>query len=325
MTKARWLLPLLTALGACEVLVSDKLDVVHCDEEGAVGRPACNDGQVCKDHECVAAPPGALGRACASDADCAGEGFCYDPAAAGASGTKLCTRGCCASSDCDPTGDFVCWTDPRGLDVCRDAMDVGRVVPGKGAPLARCSGPSECRSGRCEAGACIDTCCSDTNCTASKGVCAFGNDGGTTTWTCAPEAPMKLAAFQPCKLDGDCETGLCTSIAGTLRCSVPCCSSKDCLFSDGMTSAPLACREVKRADGWARACSGEPVTGTKVVGDACLHNDDCRSALCMADAQGQNLACSDLCCTDDSCGDPARFACRPVSAVLGSSLRCASK
>jgi hypothetical protein len=50
------------ALVSCQTLVGSDLDTVHCEDEGAVGPPACPDGEWCWRGVCTP---------CDADAGCA--------------------------------------------------------------------------------------------------------------------------------------------------------------------------------------------------------------------------------------------------------------
>src|SRR5262249_44042941 len=154
---------------------------VHCGDEGAVGPPACPAKQTCRNGLCVsgAGAKPSLGTPCAGDRDCADGDLCLDPADFGGGSTRLSSRACCSSRDCDRAGDYVGWPPPGGGgNFCMSAAVLGRTDLGESMPGDKCDAGSDCRSGACSTGGrCSDPCCSDTNCTASAEICNLGDDG----------------------------------------------------------------------------------------------------------------------------------------------------
>jgi hypothetical protein len=308
----------------CEVMIDGKLHDVRCQDEGAVGPPACSVGFECKSGVCVATE---LGSACEGDADCGRGAFCLDPALFGETGGARCSRPCCTSGDCDPDARFVCWIAPNGAGgFCRASSDVGRAEGGSGKPAAPCEDDGDCRSGRCDAGRCADTCCSDTPCSVAGGACRFGvgPDGDEAFWCAAPPQDAK-PRYAPCDTDAECASGLCIPLApdGGKRCSVPCCDSTACgtLPDEGIA---VACAEITAGSGSVRACSVlVPGPAAGAVGSPCADGGDCRSGMC-ADLDGDKR-CTDACCADASCGDPSSFVCRPARKGDAWALRCEPK
>jgi hypothetical protein len=309
-------LALLVWASGCELLVDGKIAEIHCQEEGAVGPPACPEGSACTAGVCAAST---LRAPCAEQADCAAGDLCLDPATWGGSGAKRCTRACCTSTDCDPDRGSVCVPAPTGAgNFCLPAAAHDRLHIGAGGAGATCAADPDCRSGRCVKERCADTCCSDTSCAAGEQICALGSgpDDLPGFW-CAPAPPSgKAGRYVPCKEDIDCASGLCIPIDGTWRCSEPCCGSAACeSMAEGQK--PLACAPVQVGSGWLRACSAVvygPATGE--VGSPCASDGECRSGDC------QEKRCVDVCCTDASCGDPSGFVCRPVTREASWALRC---
>jgi hypothetical protein len=93
-------------LVACHTLVSSELETVRCQEEGAVGPPACPEGQGCQQGRC---------RVCGSketcndqvDNDCDGEvdeGCAAPDAQAGAAGSPAGEAGSAGSDASSPAG-----------------------------------------------------------------------------------------------------------------------------------------------------------------------------------------------------------------------------
>jgi hypothetical protein len=303
----------------CEALVDGQLGQVHCMAEGQVGPPACPDGLTCKAGACVDTY---WGSPCGVDTDCLTAEFCLDPQIFGGRGNKRCSRPCCASSDCSPDADSVCWVPPVGGGAfCMGATDVGRGAPGTRGPLATCSSGADCRSGLCPNGTCTDTCCSDTNC-APNGMCRVAGPPSADAlgFWCGP-ALGTVSPGGPCTTDADCATGLCLDFGlKQLTCSMPCCRSSDC---DAVQGIAARCVILTGARAGVRACVASPDVGVGTVGVACTKNADCRSGMCLQ--LGARLQCSDVCCSDESCGEGAPYVCRPANLGGAWSLRCEPK
>jgi hypothetical protein len=311
---------LLVWLGAaCEALVDGQLGQVECVSEGAYGPPSCPIGLTCLAGACMVAE---WGGTCAADADCLPSEFCLDPHLLGGQGPLRCSRTCCTSNDCDPARDSVCWLPPAGGGAfCRPALEIGRSAGGTSGPLAPCLTDADCRSGRCTDGSCADTCCSDTSC-APLGACRLAGPPHAEAlgFWCGPPAGS-ASAYAPCQADSDCASGLCLDFGLKQPvCSVPCCTSNDCNSVQGVSAR---CVMLGGTHVGVRACLAEQATGSGAVGVACGVDADCRGGMCL-DLAGRSQ-CSDLCCSDESCGAPESYVCRP--ALLGSSwaLRCAPK
>ncbi|APR76497.1 Hypothetical protein A7982_01844 [Minicystis rosea] len=318
---ARTTLAILVLGGGCEVLVDGKIHDVHCDDEGAVGPPACPVGSMCTRGTCVTAT---LGTVCTTDDDCGRGDFCLDASAFGGTGAPRCTRACCSSADCDPDPGFVCAIAPGSAgNVCRLASDVGRAEGGSEKPGASCDRDADCRSGRCSEGHCADTCCSDTGCSAYDHACRFGAGpaGEPNGFWCAPP-DVKKERYATCASHDECASGLCIPLAPdpAPRCSVPCCDSSACELEPGK-GTPVACAPTQVDGVWIRACSAL-VAGIAAgaVGSACNADGECRSGHCDAAQR-----CSDACCSDASCGDPSSFVCRPMREPSSWALRCTAK
>jgi hypothetical protein len=324
---ASMLAPLVAIFGpGCEVLIDGNLGSIHCEAEGAFGPPACPDGDVCKESVCVAAPPDVLGVACTEDSICGDGAFCFLPDRYGIVGDSVCTRACCTSSDCDPRSDWVCWVPSNGDgNFCRPADEVGRGPTSTLLAGDLCDEGSQCRSGICTSGVCVDTCCSDTNCASAGARCVLAPGvGPEATWTCGKLPPMRKQSFDLCESDSDCLFGLCTSIDGTSRCAPPCCASNGCDGPVGQSA--FACTEIDHQGVTVRACALVVEPSAKgEVGDPCESDGACRSAQCRRDDPNAAGYCTDVCCTDESCGDPDRFACRPRSLSGAWALRCELK
>jgi hypothetical protein len=320
-------------LFGCSVIINGELVSVHCEEEGAVGPPACPLAQTCREGVCVSGPSAdaKLGTPCSEDRDCADTDFCFDPAIFGGEGRKVCSRPCCSSGDCDPEVAFVCWVPVAGGgNFCREGKLIGRPEVGTRNGAEACERDDQCRSGLCgdPPNGCVDPCCSDTNCAAADALCTLSRSGGGTSWACE-SASEKKPLYERCAADDECSSGLCIVIGAAKRCSVPCCSSAACGFVTLQAGPSLVtCENVEHEGTLVRACSGlAPDKAVKLVGEVCTNNEECRSTRCVND--GAESRCSDVCCIDSSCGDPTLFVCRPSHLVseMGSSwaLRCQAK
>jgi hypothetical protein len=301
---------------SCEALVDGQLGQVACAAEGAVGPPACPAGLTCQAGLCGAAT---WGGACAGDGDCLTSEVCLDPRTVGGLGAPFCTRACCSSEDCAPDDAAVCWLPPAGGGAyCRAAVSVGRGPAGTLGALAPCSDGAACRSGLCSEGRCADTCCGDTAC-APLGVCRLDGPPRVPAlgFWCGTQ-PGTAAKWATCTADTDCVSGLCIAVdAKHKACGSPCCSSAECAGPGG---AAAACVELAGTHAGVRGCMPETTLGTAAVAVSCTEDADCRSGLCL-DLAGR-LQCSDLCCSDASCGAPASIACRPGLVAGAWALRC---
>jgi hypothetical protein len=84
----------------------------------------------------------------------------------------------------------------------------------------------------------------------------------------------------------------------------------------------LACDVVAQGTAQVRACSKLiAASGMGAIGTACTSDDACRGGLCLDGPDGKK-ECSDACCTDADCADPA-FVCRPHQEGASFDLRCA--
>ncbi|WP_437787105.1 hypothetical protein [Sorangium sp. So ce1097] len=335
----RRLLQALAALAAlaagCGVLVDGELDAVLCSAEGAIGPPACPVGTLCRNGACIEMPPErALGAPCEAHDDCGALDFCLDPATFGGEGPSVCARACCSSSDCDPVRDAVCWVpDMGGGGLCRVGRDVGRPEVGTGRTGDPCAAHRDCRSGMCSEGVCIDACCSDTSCAATGAVCRLtkGLISSGSAWACRPpQTTSLLGYFEECDEHAECASGLCAQVdglSGSRRCTMACCASDMCPASPGDVTHIVGCAEVDVGGGSAvRACTRVlQAQGFSAVGVACTDDAECRSGMCAIEPGQTQGFCSDVCCGEASCGDVARFGCRPPRTGSSWALRCEPK
>ncbi len=325
---AGWLLWTAAGLASpfCHTVFDGVLGAYSCSEEGAIGPPGCPAEQTCVTGVCVAIGR-PLGEPCGSDADCQPDAGCLSPTDFGQDDAPLCTRLCCASSDCGPPeAGLVCWPPPDGAgSLCWPASSLGRPLPGQSAAGDACSDDGECRSALCQQGRCLDTCCDDSYCPQDKDTCRVMASplAEHDSWVCAPPPTNADADF--CSSDDDCRSGACLSMeADVLLCAQPCCSSRECgTIYLGTSFEPLGCAPTE--DGTLRACSKLLTeAATRELGAPCLEDGQCRSGLCYL-ASSDAPYCSDSCCTDESCGDTSAFACRPVEAGGTWALRCVRK
>ena len=297
---AAWLF---TCGASCHLLLPAEPDV-RCGEEGAKGPPYCPPGSACVSGVCQVTSEPALGDECATDATCPASSRCLE---------GRCARLCCSSTDCGP---------PESGLVCVARVGAGgawceasEASLGEGLAGDACEGGAQCRSGRCEAGLCADLCCTDSQC----GVSECGLAPGATHPACGANASL-ASDLASCSADAECESGVCEFYGVTFRCAPPCCSSADCpvlVVPDETYS--LRCTWVERPAGIASVCA-QPVAlaARQPVGAPCASPNDCIGGICVSGPDGP--VCSDVCCSDASCGDPARFACAPwnsPSAVPG--------
>jgi len=321
---SRALPALLLWAAGCEVLVSGQLGGIRCEVDGAVGPPACPVAYACQAGACVPSP---LGAPCAADTDCSPNDFCLDPTLLGGTGDRRCSRTCCTSADCNADGQQICWVPPAGGgSLCWPAADADRTVTGAAPAWAACATDADCRSGRCSTGHCADTCCSDTSCIGGDGACRFVAPAATepatvTGFWCSAPAVGTAPRYAECKSNAECASGLCVELdANTYRCSTPCCSSDDCEGIVGPAAGLTPVRCVTLADeGGIRACAALGV-GSRPVGALCAADADCRSGRCVGPAGDER--CSDTCCSDADCGNPAALVCRPVDITGAWALQC---
>lgn len=317
---------LLGAIAGCELIVPGSLSNVRCQQEGAIGPPVCPVGTFCRSGLCEDGPPG-LGEPCGKGASCGPGDMCLDPSRIGFSGEPYCAATCCSSADCGVGTGLVCAALGPGK-ICLPAELWGRANPGARFGGEACEKDSECRSGDCsdQHGYCVDTCCSDAECAVFGSTCRAGDHG----WVCEPD-PGAVARFPaPCERDSDCASGLCVPWAdGVSRCADPCCSSTECGKVKGDVGVKsLLCTAVPHGSALVYACAAvSEGPANRAVGEPCDDPGQCRGGLCVSTASpdtppgatdGDTPArmCSDVCCTDASCGAPHLFACRPASLGL---------
>lgn len=314
---AAWLLVVSVSglLAACEIIVPGTLSDVHCTEEGAVGPPACPTGMFCAAGFCQSGPPDP-GEACAAGGACGPADFCVDPASLGLAGAAFCSRPCCSSADCGDSGAVCAVLGPGKL--CVSATMWGRGATGERFAGERCDKSGECRSGVCSSKGhyCVDACCSDAECAAFGAACR-GDNG---SWTCRPEKPPLKPALDLCDSDDDCTSTLCAEWPdGEKRCAEPCCSSLECgSFKVLDVVRNVLCVPTPHDSAIVLACAAAATGDAEgAVGEPCDVDGQCRGGKCIAAdpmSPGGKKICSDVCCTDSSCGAEHLFSCSPVNA-----------
>ncbi|MEZ4223750.1 MAG: hypothetical protein R3B13_22570 [Polyangiaceae bacterium] len=309
------------ALCACSLIVPSELDPVLCSNEGAIGAPACPNGQQCVGGTCRSCGPagcspvgtiGDVSEPCRGDGTCSTALFCIEGAGLGVAPGTFCSRGCCSSEEC---GKGVCVPSTGGANVCVPAANVGRPK-GQKARGSSCGGPADCASGLCEAGFCIDVCCGTSDCASSEG-CVLRQIPGLSRlgFLCGPPGGSGDIGTQNCVSGDDCRTRACFTSAQPTYCSGPCCKRSEC-----GSSGQMEC--IYDLDQGLRGCKvAATPPGPVAVGGACNDDADCASSQCV----NFNLLgklCSDSCCVDKDCGNPEQLACLPVAASEKTVLLC---
>ena len=188
------------------------------------------------------------------------------------------------------------------------ASDVSLTV-GTGAPFAKCTSGTECRSGTCDATSCTDGCCGTLSC-GSGGTCSFKSDN---KFLCRSAAGGNGYGGS-CGSDSDCQSGFCNDsgfFGGT--CSKHCCSSKIATRSRGASAYAFGSQIVTACV----ALGFSDSVGTKRGGDSCTSAGDCRSARC-----GDGI-CTEFCCRDSDC--VAGSLCKPRKLSGGGYANVCSK
>ncbi len=288
-TWAPWLALVVVGAGACQFVVGEtELGTVRCQDEGAVGPPACAAGQTCVNGVCVVSGGGGTG---------GGTG-----ATGGTGGTEV-TGG---------TGGVGGATGGTG----GETGGTGGATGGTGGETGGTGGETGGTGGD-TGGTGGDT--------GGTGGTAAGGTGGTDV---DASVPLKkygeiCSVTEPCEA-----TYVCTTRVGATnpRCALHCCSNGDCdtgsacvptkagssaCFVEEPGSAQPCCTDQNCNDaacswsGSAWQCSDS--TGG-VTGDACGSDGDCRSANCTKYVEGFDTfqKCMGPCCKDSDCGADAR-------------------
>jgi hypothetical protein len=147
------------------------------------------------------------------------------------------------------------------------------------------------------------------------------------TWACQAVRPDRNDYLEVCAADDDCASGACVEVGGETRCTIPCCGSGDCpgfLEPHPGEVYALKCALVGRDGALFRACAElAPSDAIGAVGAPCKSAAECRGGVCLPSESTAEGVCSDLCCTDQACGDPSAFGCRPPERSWA--LRCEPK
>jgi hypothetical protein len=105
-----------------------------------------------------------------------------------------------------------------------------------------------------------------------------------------------------------------------------CCGAGSCpghvQLDPGGDIFAVRCALVQRDGAAFRACAElEPETAGGAVGAPCQSDQDCLGDCIVPDGSGEGV-CSDMCCTDEACGDPSAFRCRAHGVGSSWALRC---
>jgi hypothetical protein len=247
---------------------------------------------------------------CTRNGDCASN-MCEDSSVLTSAVTgKICTKPCCASSECG--ADNVCFAAGTGGNYCVPKGVVNRnVALGDSLGGAACADASSCRSGLCGTnGKCLDACCTDTSCTNGT-QCAYNTETGHNVLQCATVSPGTRLQDATCTSNGECHGNFCYNdpvLGGT--CEVPCCNSSVCGAGD-------ACFDVQvTAPDWVPLCVSGQQLGSAKLGETCTVKTDCITGHCLGGK------CTDVCCSDADCAAVQGWICQPLLAESGIFLRC---
>jgi len=303
--------------GGCGLLVPNNLSEVHCVDEGVIGPPACPEGMFCSAGLCRDGPPRA-GEACSEGGRCGPGDLCVAAERLGLEGDDFCSHPCCSSHDCGFATGLVCAVVGPGK-MCVPGEKLGRVALGARSGGEGCEHDGDCRSGVCstKGGFCVDACCSDVACGVFDGVCRMEGGG----WTCRPETGVKKGYSEKCEGDDECASGLCTEWGDALmRCAEPCCSSVECgSLMRGEVPTNVLCVPRRRGVSMVYACAAfAEGDADRAIGEPCDDDGQCRGGRCVEAAAAPDdtrnaKVCTDVCCTDASCGAPGVFACVPLA------------
>ncbi len=279
-----------------------------CTAPDCVTVPNCPVGTRCDSKSRTCVESAGLGDACDSTILCdTGQGQCVSASVLGLTGVtgSVCTTGCCSTDECP--SEFVCRASGNGSSMCVRATDAG-VSLGRAGVLGSCTTGADCRSGSCQAGVCTDVCCGQTTCANGAGACSIRS--GDHDFLCRPKSGGS-DYYGNCQSGGDCTSGLCLG-AGSWSygwCTKHCCSSADCAAGD-------VCHTADVGNGTVVAYCDQVYwsVGTKLCGDTCAHDSDCRSGSCPAGR------CDDTCCQDSDCAGGT--VCLPTKDATGYPMHC---
>jgi hypothetical protein len=271
-------------------------------DAGFDARPDAPAVEASKDTGAEAAPAsGALGKPCGSNLTCA-SGLCATQADLTglnvASG--ICSKPCCADSDCAADG-FHCFATAGG-NLC---------VPNAIAD--------------CENTSCATACCGSSGC-GDGSSCAFpdeGDGGVGTVASCQPFGGDNSfcgtdgSGGDGCDDNADCQSGLCVGTGGQgvcdqTACTTPCCNDAVCQQQD--PAATCQWLDLTTSTGnlaaFVHVCNGS--NASTASGDSCSTDADCKGNVCA------NKVCTGPCCTDDDCSglNNGPWACLPYDHPL---------
>ncbi len=274
--------------------------------------------------KCTSNIVGAIGSACVGDRQCPVGAFCGSSAYLGPiTATNVCTKTCCASSDC-PT-DFVCYAPGTAGRYCVSKASLQIAAVGSLPAGASTNDPTQCRSGQIEAGRCIDVCCTSANCTNGT-ACHETTLRGKSALACIPgntTGSGKCCGGSICGgSPSACGEGVCERIDNFADlCMAPCCGSAGC---PGRSTfyGDFVCRAYGTNNGVFTSCAVSGVSrGSAQSGTDCNTDGDCASLYCdVPTSTHTHKYCTDYCCTDADCGNGTR--CRPVSESNAYILHC---
>lgn len=234
--------------------------------ESCSGPEQCGEGFDCERPQ-PGAPEACLNR-CEKDLDC-GEGSCSEglcrPSAGCGRGSDLC-KPCVTDVECGSQADFCVRNLLTGDRHCASACTVSEDCPG-GFICQAFEGGQQCvpLDGRCENRCLGDEACSDGfQCVDGRCARRGGFEG-----LCAP-----------CSNDGECADGLCLeNPAQGLRACAPYCGE------DGTCPEGGACLSLDDGTALCVPRTGQCPVGVGSIGSRCHHDRQCRSGLCLLQAE----------------------------------------
>lgn len=265
-----WFAFALFGAGACQVVVGDtELTTVHCEDEGAIGPPACAPGQVCRGGVCVSGSAGSGGGAGASGSGGAG-GETGGTGAGGLAGGGTGGAGGTAGEGGTGGGGGVAGEGGTGggLGGTGGTGGVGGAQGGTGGGAAGTGAEGGTGGGAAGSGA------------------VGGTGGGTQT----------MPFGEPCAGADQCDPGLaCLQVPGLSSsvCAQPCCNSVECPAN--AVCVPTAGSNLC----FPTTLLSFPAPGGNPVGASCQNGGECRSARCSGSV------CRDVCCSNASCAGKA--------------------
>ncbi|HNS99142.1 MAG TPA: hypothetical protein PKL73_19450 [Polyangiaceae bacterium] len=273
-----WLLGLgvMIGVGACQLVVGETgLGTVRCQDEGAMGPPACAKGQTCVKGTCVVAvnighdggetgasggtggAAGSGGAIIDSGADVSGSGGVQTGGSGGAGGETGGVGGTGGTGTTGGTGGAAGTAGSGGTEV-----DSGNPLKSLGEP---CGHHQECKADLfCAArfgmlySVCTRHCCSQEDCDLFSATCQPTNFGTTA---CFKAEPAEIT--DPC----------CNHMSN--------CGTQTCAWSKNH---------------W--QCMDR---SGKKNGEGCDNDEQCLSGICSSSLTGLAKRCMAPCCNDDNC------------------------